>query len=149
MTRETIQEGETIVVQDEREGLVKKAGSLSNAARVKKELEPLLAAEGYASKAYLVLLPCRPTDKWVSESGGELIEGNPTISSKDGTVMYNFSGKLTKGRLGGNLFLPVTVGPKLFGRFIAAKEADDMAKKAKQRKTTIEEEDLEAGESVD
>ena len=142
---------DTVEVQAEQdEGLQKKKGSLTPVSVIKKELEGLLARAGYAATEYLVVLPARPTDKWVAENGVELIEGKPTISSKDGTVMYNFSGRIStgpEGRIGGNHFLPLTVGPKMFARFLDAKAQVEADKQAKRRPSL--DDDMEAGESTE
>ena len=129
--------------------------------QIKHEVQNALIAAGMPGRLYLIVSGTPPSTAWLRENGlGDPIEANPTISSKDGRVMYNFGGKSelngVGGRLQGNYFLPkdgFRVDRDTHKSFLAAKEARANAQAANRLRMSgsapVTEEDLELGESTE
>ena len=132
------------------------SGSLSVVGKMRTEVQEALVAAGMPAKLYLLALDKAPTSQWLAENGLQPpVEGIPTISQKNGSILYNFGGRSTvaqtDGRLQGNFFLPkdgFTVEPATHRAFVAAKVAAAAAYANRRSASEPTEEDLEAGESA-
>ena len=135
------------------------AGSNSVIGKMKAEVGEALTAVGMPKTLYILALDKQPTSQWLRENGLEApIEAHPTISMKNGGILYNFGGATTvaqtNGRMQGNFFLPkdgFTVDAATHKAFVEAKTAQAAERESVKVKKSLEPtaEDLEAGESAE
>jgi len=133
-------------------------GSQTILGQIKARVVKGLEKKGMPGTLYVAVFSLRPSEQECKDMGITLIEAHPTLSTKDGRVMYNYGNKVTVGngvdaRCQGNIFLPkegFTAPPAAHAAFKAAKEQQakdreiNKAKLAKETEAMV----LDAGEEV-
>lgn len=112
----------------------KPAGSIGTAVqKIRAEVGEAIAQAGMPRKLYLTLSEA-PIE------GHDSLEGNASLTQKDGRVMFNFGGRSTVqavvGRLQGNFFLPKdgwTVDTATLKAYQEARKAQDAARSATRK----------------